>query len=222
MTGKDAKALAGGDGKVGAGNYVALASTHYRSGGSLESGLPTSKTGGGKECGKGQGAYCGNGGIPFPDITNLKITKKGHGMQSLSDGSSKCALITESREDILTSWYSGLASYVVGTWPGGNAPGGIEQSKSPSVFVWGWAANDLAGDIALNKGDQKRADKNKFYQQTNPHGGPRNWGPSSRHPNVVQHGYGDGRANAVNVQIDRNAYLALITRNGREVPQENP
>ena len=44
----------------------------------------------------------------------------------------------------------------------------------------------------------------------------RKWGPSSLHPGVVQHGWGDGRGVAIADNIDPDVYLHLITRNGRE------
>ncbi len=110
--------LTGGNNKVGSGNYMALAATHYSATTSnhLESGLPTAAAATtGKTC--ASGAYCGNGGLPFPGVVGGKVQKTGLGFQSLSDGTSKVALICESREENSTSWYSGLASYVVGVWP---------------------------------------------------------------------------------------------------------
>jgi hypothetical protein len=52
-----------------------------------------------------------------------------------------------------------------------------------------------------------------------PHGGAaaRTWGPSSRHPGVVIHGFGDARSTTIEEGIDKNVYLWMITRNGREV-----
>jgi hypothetical protein len=44
----------------------------------------------------------------------------------------------------------------------------------------------------------------------------RKWGPSSLHPGVVQHGWGDGRGSAIPDTIEPDVYLHLITRNGRE------
>jgi prepilin-type N-terminal cleavage/methylation domain-containing protein len=211
--------------KVGAGNYVALPSTHYMTTPSnhLESGLPTapnSKTG--KSC--AQGAYCGNGGLVFPGLVGNQVQKIGLGFQSLSDGTSKVALITESREEITTSWYSGLASYVVGAWPQGDQPVGIRQGTAAGTPIyWGCPTGTATTtcDHALNKGDTK-GDLTKYYQgqtKQNPHGPPahRIWGPSSRHPGVVQHGFADAHAEGISETIDASVYLHYITRNGREV-----
>ena len=215
--------------KVGSGTYVALVSTHYRGSQAasaanegVESGLPTTgsvtgTTGGGgstKHC--GNSSYCGNGGLPFPGVAGGSVQKRGLGFQSLSDGTSKVALITESREEVNTSWYSGLASYVVGAWPGGDAPGGIQPATAGPVY---WNCSGSC-DTALNKGDTK-GDVTKIYQKTNPHTGAtpatRVWGPSSRHPGVVIHGFADAHTTTIEEGVDKNVYMHVITRNGREV-----
>jgi prepilin-type N-terminal cleavage/methylation domain-containing protein len=203
--------------KVGTGNYMAIASTHYWTGGSLESGLPASAgQTEAKNC--SSGAYCGNGGMPFPGVISGKVQKTGLGFQSLSDGTSKVPLVTESREDTLTSWYSGFASYVVGAWPQGASPKGIQPAANGPIY-WGC---DGACDVALNKGDTKAVDT-KYYQGPtvkNPHNnGNRIWGPSSRHPSIVLHGFADAHSEAVQEQVDKNVYLQMITRSGREVSQ---
>ncbi len=204
--------------KVGAGNYVAMASTHYRTTptNALESGLPPT----GKDC---AGAYCGNGSIVFPGLSGQRVTALGLGLNSISDGTSKTLILGESREEIYTSWYSGLASYVVAAWPEGAVPTASAVTTPPTTQYWICAAGSTC-DSALNKGDPKAdatVTPTKMYDKTTPHnttagGAFRNWGPSSRHPGVVQHGYGDGHGGAVNDTVDRDVYLHLITRNGRE------
>jgi len=225
-TGFPAWAATGGTSKVGTGNYMALAATHYTTApsGHLESGLPT--TGGqstGRNC--ATGAYCGNGGLPFPGVVGGRVQKLGLGMQSLSDGTSHVAIITESREENSTSWYSGLASYVVGIWPKTNgSPVGSTPPAGSTQIYWTCGTNANC-DTALNKGDTK-GDTNKYYQSAganimpNPHGGQSNqrvWGPSSRHPGTVIHGYADSHTEGVNDNIDKDVYMHIITRNGREV-----
>jgi hypothetical protein len=217
---EDVPFILGATFKVGTGNYMAIASTHYHSSGSLESGLPKDATSVGKDC--ASGAYCGNGGMPFPGIVSGRVQKTGLGFQSLSDGTSKVPLVTESREDQKTSWYSGFASYVVGAWPNtdvATAPTGYQPSGNTGPWYWGCTGTC---DISLNKGDTKNKVE-KFYQKTNPHGNggsgtaERIWGPSSRHPSIVLHGFADAHSEAVNEQIDKNMYLQMITRSGREV-----
>lgn len=217
----------GGTNKAGSGNYVALASTHYTTSptGHLESGLPTTAGSAvGKSC--ASGAYCGNGALPFPGLVGGRVQKLGLGMQSLSDGTSKVAMITESREENSTSWYSGFATYVVGAWPGHDSPKGSTLTGTTTQQTITWVCTGTC-DTALNKGDTKSDStaKAKYYQSSqagmaNPHGGLNNeriWGPSSRHPGVVIHGYADSHTESVNDNVDKDVYLHLITRNGREV-----
>ena len=205
--------------KVGAGNYMALAATHYTTTptNNLESGLPTTAGAAtGKPC---NSAYCGNGGLPFPGLISGKVQKTGLGMQSMSDGTSKTAFVTESREEIFTSWYSGCASYVVGAWPQGASPVGSPATASGQIF-WICPTGTTTCDHALNKGDTKSL-TTKYYQATNPHAASatagRTWGPSSRHPGVVIHGFADAHTDGVNDTIDKDVYLHLVTRAGREV-----
>ncbi len=205
-----------GTGKVGSGNYVALASTHYLAApaNNLASGLPS--TAGNPATTGCTGAYCGNGGLPFPGLVGAVIQKKGLGFQSLSDGTSKVALISETREESRSSWYSGLASYAVGAWPQGTAPTGSNIANQTTIF---WTCPSGC-DTALNKGDTKGT-TTKYYEKTDIHGGGspvvRVWGPSSRHPSIVIHGYADGHSTSVNDNVNADVYLHMITRNGREV-----
>jgi prepilin-type N-terminal cleavage/methylation domain-containing protein len=206
--------------KIASGNYMALVSTHFRQNAAtdgVESGLPQSAAAGGgstKDC--KTGAYCGNGGLVFPGITGGNVQTRGLGLQSLSDGTSKTAIITESREEVLTAWYSGLASYVVGAWQRGDLPSGLQQGTNGP---WYWNCTGTC-DTALNKGDTK-GDQTKFYASTALHGGPiRIWGPSSRHPSVVIHGYADVHATPVEEGVDKAVYLHMITRAGREVSSQ--
>ncbi len=218
--------------KFGTGNYVTPASTAYRTEtNTIESGLPSAagaaSATNGKNC--ASGAYCGNGGLPFPGMVGTKVQSTGLNFSSLSDGTSKVALVTESREEVHTSWYSGFASYVVGAWPSGGAPVGVGTG---TTFYWG-CGTVATCDTALNKGSTKdtpATELAKWYQSgtgttaKNPHvaNSRRAWGPSSRHPSVVIHGYADAHTDSVNEAIDKDVYLHLITRNGREVDNVSP
>jgi prepilin-type N-terminal cleavage/methylation domain-containing protein len=212
-----------GTGKVASGNYMAIAATHFIGAGKhLESGYPTDiNLTTAKNCAPGT-TYCGNGGLPFPGIVGGKVQKLGLNIVNLQDGSSKVPMICESREERYTSWYSGAASYVVGAWPNDGAntrsPTGTTKNANGQSF---WQCVNTC-DHGLNKGDPK-ADTSatglaKWYLRTaaNPHATDRNWGPSSRHPGVVIHGYGDGHTEAVNDTIEPTAYIQLVTRGGRE------
>ena len=164
-------------------------------------------------------AYCGNGGLPFPGMvgpaastatSSPKITRQGYSFAQLSDGSSKTVLITESREENYTSWYSGNASYGVAAWPNAeNPPRSTPANVTPATWTF---SGVTGGDISLNKGDRQETTtaQLKWYTKigteagkSNPHQGTatgpaaRKWGPSSLHPGVVQHGWGDGRGSAI-------------------------
>jgi prepilin-type N-terminal cleavage/methylation domain-containing protein len=213
-------------------NYVALAATHY-----------TSSTAGSVNLANSGPAVanlatscvnkptCGNGSLVFPGLVSNRVTSKGLGLQSLSDGQSNTAIICESREQRVTSWYSGLASYVVGAWPQGGPPiVGTAAQAGANAGRWYIDPNAAAGRgavpaIALNKGSDKSdaeskklwyfPESNKFHSAAN---GTKQWGPSSAHRGVIVHGYGDGRADAIEENVDPNVYLHLITRAGNEVP----
>jgi prepilin-type N-terminal cleavage/methylation domain-containing protein len=224
-------------------NYIAMASTHYvertnnGQAGDLESsGTPVDNRGSGKGCPMNSG-YCGNGGLEFPGTVGGRITTQGRRLGDLADGTSKTVLVAESREDTYSSWYSGFASYGVGAWPQKDPP----ASSTTTPMYWSFKSTNN-GDSSLNKGDPKGSctstsntePMQRWYQwgagtgTANPHVptsttnsscGERRWGPSSRHPGVVQHGWGDGRATAVSDSIDPDVYLAYITRNGREIAE---
>jgi hypothetical protein len=100
------------------------------------------------------------------------------------------------------------------------------------IQVWSFknvTSTPTAGH-SLNKGSTKPNDPAKgdlWYtgpgRVTYPHrvgSVDRRWGPSSRHPGVVQHAYGDAHAGALNEAINDDVYLHLITRNGRETIKE--
>lgn len=224
------------------GNYLSLPATHIlRAGatGDLATAPPTAGSPGTATSGCNAKAYCGNGALPFPGMVGTgaaaKITKQGYGFAQLSDGTSKTVMITESREETYTSWYSGLAAYGVGAWPNQNsasAPQGSPTGTVPITWVFSPSVSPV-GDSSLNKGDRSTVStaSTKYYMRAadHPHkiatsdpAGARKWGPSSLHPGVVQHGWGDGRGSAIADNIDGGVYLHLITRNGRETDAERP
>jgi hypothetical protein len=230
-------------GRPAVGNYIAMAATHIRGGnpnnGDLESSGSPPGTGAntGTGCAVGSSTYCGNGTIVFPGVSggttanNQSITSTGRRMKDMSDGTSKTVVVSETREEKHSSWYSGLASYGVGAWPKRESPQGPPNTTPPSPKWWTFGSG--TGQVSLNKGDRRApvtdgTDKpqDRYYMQAakHPHdpgtGQPgdqaRKWGPSSAHPGVVQHGWGDGRGSAIAEGIDGDVYLHLITRNGRE------
>jgi hypothetical protein len=156
--------------------------------------------------------------MPFPGYSGGKVQKQGLGFQSIGKGLSHQALITETIEPNLTSWYSGLASYVVAIMPppNGAVPEGSRIPRAPGYLIWNCSGVTNC-DTALNKGDPRGTDSSKFYQPVSPHGGgARIWGPSSRHPGIVIHGYADAHTEAISDDIDKDVYLERVLREGRE------
>jgi hypothetical protein len=187
----------------------------------LQNGPPSSSTAVNlRDCAPASGrAYCGDGALPFPGVSGsgstLAVTKRGLKIGQLTDGPSRTLMITETREEAITAWYSGLASYAVAHLPSATAspvaqlPTGMNDTSPP---YW---KSDFP---SINRG-LISAGVGVAYQTTGMHGGPaRTWGPSSRHDSVVVHGYADGHAEAMRDDITGNAYLALVTRAGREIP----
>jgi prepilin-type N-terminal cleavage/methylation domain-containing protein len=232
----DGSAAVNASSTVAACNYIALAATHYFAAGDLATGAPKAGAkgasgAGGQGCGTSTAptAYCGNGGIAFPGMTGSatatqQITRKGYPFASFTDGTSKTILITETREEAFTSWYSGLTSYGVGAWPQDLSKGepiGSAAPVAPATTPITWTLQGVAsGDSSINKGDRNSQNTGKFYQEASANlhktNLPRKWGPSSLHPGVVQAGWGDGRGAVLADNVDPDVFLHLITRNGRE------
>jgi hypothetical protein len=79
-----------------------------------------------------------------------------------------------------------------------------------------WTCSDVPNcGTALNRGNVK-GNTSQFYQPASPHGaGPRIWGPSSRHPGVVIHGFADAHVQGFEDTIDSDTYIQLADRNAK-------
>jgi len=222
---------------IGAGTYVTLAASSYFNASpaqGLQSGYPgdTMMLGVGTGCPANNGpAYCGNGAMPFPGLqTGNIITKRGLPIGKITDGTAQTILIAESREEVVSSWYSGRAAYAVAHWPnntpaqpGPPTPPGGGGGASTGVPGYTAAVNTTPAMWystfpAINKGTLG-TDTTQYYMKGNgPHGVQDiRWGPSSRHDRVVVHGFGDAHAEAMRDDVDGSTYLRLVTRGGREV-----
>jgi prepilin-type N-terminal cleavage/methylation domain-containing protein len=124
-------------------------------------------------------------------------------------------------------------------------PAGVAATTGTPLYI-GWPTTDTAGQTALNIGQNvKRAGGNQssggndagagpenmsttpykafYYQRPWQHstGVGRVFGPSSAHSgDIVLHGFGDAHGKAINVSINRNVYLWMVSRNGGEVIPE--
>ena len=202
-------------GTPAAGNYLALPSTHYQGNG-LATGSPPGSS---RPC--QNVSHCGNGVLVFPGTASGRVTNKGHAFRNMSDGTSKTVVFTESKDELTSNWYSGFAAYTVGVIPGTSSPSSTLRAQTSGRYQNCWtSAQWMQGATALNYGDS-RLDTTKdgvfLRRSADPHGDTgRRWGPSSQHPGVVQHGFGDGHAKPIADTIEGDVYLYLITRNGRE------
>jgi prepilin-type N-terminal cleavage/methylation domain-containing protein len=217
---------------VGCGTYVAMAASSYdTTGADLQSGYPSDNnpaSAAGTLCPIGGGTYCGNGAMPFPNVAQGNtITRRGLPVSKISDGMANTILIAESREEQVSSWYSGRAAYCVAHWPNTNVmqpaptnpPGGGGTSGAPGYTnaVGSQPAMWYSTFPAINHGTIG-TDQTQYYDNHGPHGVQLiRWGPSSRHDHVVVHGFADSHSEAMRDDVDGSLYLRLVTRSGREV-----
>ncbi|MEM6655085.1 MAG: DUF1559 domain-containing protein [Planctomycetota bacterium] len=216
-----------GDNGLAVSTYVALSATHYGTDGSDPTALVTQQALGDpseheNDC--NNGTYCGNGVLAFP-IDNsgngTDVTNKGLAFRSMIDGTARTVVFTESKEQTIASWYSGLASYTVAAWPQRqNADAQPDVLGNAQANAGAFTFNGVQG-AGLNQGSDRTTEANLFFQGNNLHGGRRRWGPSSQHPGIVQHGWGDGHASQISDQIDPDVYIHIVTRNGRESVDDN-
>ncbi|MEO2046799.1 MAG: DUF1559 domain-containing protein [Pirellulales bacterium] len=187
----------------------------------------------------------GNGVIVFFQVdtaskSTRKIKPRGTNFAGLRDGSSNTIMFSESREERYAGWISGLSMYVVAADPDG--PGKILKvstgtgAGTPAVLGWdseeGQTALNIGSGVKRAGGDnatdpspgpvQNSSGEAHFYDSVYTHGvnsgnkQKRWYGPSSAHPGVVQHGFGDGHGTSINEDIENNVYLHLVTRAGGE------
>lgn len=204
------------------GNYIALVGTHFQRPGLLF----------GDQAGTA-GSTAGNGALPFPKFSSqrapARATERGINIGGLKDGTSKVVVAAESREQGYSAWMSGVCMYGVAAWPGGQPPRPVVNPQTDPYI--GWLPAQLeSGDarISLNVGtdkDRSTKEEDEFWYMEpgeHPHGAAeRRWGPSSAHPSVVIHLYGDAHVEEVTDDMDPNAYLRLVTRAGGEPGNQN-
>ncbi len=223
-------------GELAAGNYVALPSSHYDAqGGTLPRSLATSAPSALANDDCNTGAFCGNGVLAFPGYVSNKVNRKGRNMAALRDGTSKTAVFAESREQQQTAWYSGIKSYVVGVWPSRQNPANTFPLAATAAQITAgtakgpvgtWTLNGTKG-LALNQGTNRTGTVGGIDQTTlyyaragnYPHGTTaifRRWGPSSNHPGVTLHAFGDGHSAPIRDDVEGDVYLHTITAAGNE------
>lgn len=168
----------------------------------------------------------GTGAMPFPGMVGGQVTLRGVRMSQISDGAARTFLFAETIEKEFASWMDGQVTWLVAAWPGTPDPPTLlppvaEQRPQPL----GWNVDQLPTNwTSLGKQlPPNAAEPKPPYLPANRWSGgkDRAWGPSSLHGNVVTHGFVDAHAEAISLNIDKNVYLHLATRAGREVIPEN-
>jgi prepilin-type N-terminal cleavage/methylation domain-containing protein len=186
----------------------------------------------------------GNGVLTFFQVdpsSTRKVKPRGTTFAGMRDGTSNTIMFSESREERYAGWISGLSMYVVAADPDG--PGKIWKDTTntnnlatPPVLEWkdgdGQTALNIGSSVKRAGGDgatdpspgpvQNSSTEAQFYDAVYTHGADsgnkqkRWYGPSSAHPGVIQHGFGDGHGKSINDDIEADTYLQLVTRAGGE------
>lgn len=166
----------------------------------------------------------GNGAICFPGLTGERIVTTGLRLSHISDGPSKTLLFAESSEERIATWMDGQLTWLVAAWPETPEPPG----ELPQVGIYpilAWKDDQLPNNwtsVARSAAHDGQNPASAYMPAGRWSAGEtRHFGPSSRHGNVVAHAFVDGNAKMLAVDIDKNVYLHLVTRSGREtVPEE--
>jgi len=179
----------------------------------------------------------------YYSIYQMRRRPRGVTFAAIRDGTSNTILFSESREERYGCWVSGLSTYVVAADPDQTgakvnklAPAGA--TTQPQMLTFGngtTAANDgitalnvgsgvkrSGGDTATDGSDDPSRNTARFYDKTFPHGNTganeaRWYGPSSAHPGIVLHCFGDAHVESIDESIDADTYLHQVTRAGSEV-----
>ncbi|MDX1962642.1 MAG: DUF1559 domain-containing protein [Pirellulales bacterium] len=173
--------------------------------------------------GKEARATLGEGTIIFETPKpNGSAIPRGVTMATVSDGTSRTVMLSESSERERSSWYDFQQTFACGFLPedtsveGNNPKTGIPRFELDSDPEW--VFNTEAGDrSALNYGPTPQ-EPNRFYNSVEKDPLRRSWGPSSSHPNsVVSHACVDSSIKDIVVElIEPKVYYSMVTRRGAE------
>jgi len=205
----------------GLSNYVAIPATHVLDNTAGSNPWPTTTTPHLTE-----GGRTGNGVLVFPELASLQNQpQKSRGVEisRIGDGTTKTALLTESRETVFASWMDGHSMWVVAAHPDATNPPGLTGATTPPPAddgFLGWDSTALGmvsatePFVALNFGRVQPTDA-PYWTSYPGDQMERDWGPSSEHSgNVIIHAFVDGHVeNVVADDIDLNLYLRLVARN---------
>ena len=144
--------------------------------------------------------------------------------KSISDGTSKTIICSETKEQYYSSWYDGTTAFAVACWPEGT-----NQPKKDATTGW-WIDDTTGGSGATSgasigkgpKPDPKIFYMDKAAKNVNSNlgvaaGKEWKWGPSSDHSaGAVNHVFADGGVRSILPDVDANVYMHLVTRAGGE------
>lgn len=146
-------------------------------------------------------------------IVTKQASPKGLRIGDAKDGTSKTAIISESRGEVWTAWFSGVSTSTVALPPSAVQCRGVNKRNGND----GYAAVKEGLPSGLNYGrraDAPRDSQDPYFWERKD---KREWGPSSAHSgDVVMTGYADGHVKALNSGIDATTYFRLVTRAGSE------
>ncbi|MBN2021895.1 MAG: DUF1559 domain-containing protein [Pirellulales bacterium] len=198
--------------QVALGNYVALGATHFDS---LLRYVNTLTNNTQKMY---QGGRSHPNGTIFPAMSGTAI-------RDIQDGTSNTALVCETREVTLGAWYEGMTSAVVGLnvpfRSGGTSFVPVYNAPTDPVLGAKYGVPIASIKTFLNYGDDTKNPVQYYISSPTSLGqGGFNtrWvhGPSSSHPGVVNHLFGDDSVKSLNDGIDARTYMHAITRAGNE------
>ncbi len=170
------------NGDPAAANYCAMVGTHSRR------------------------AASSSGGFGVVNNGAFKVGKRGRKFAEIqADGSSKCIVIAESKEEERNAWVDAASTWVTAlTLVARNydRPGGVDTDGLPNY----------GGEHALGFGENSPSATNAPWYWP----GVRQFGPSSDHDAVVIHTFGDNHTVPLTIDVSPNVYAAMVTINGGE------
>lgn len=155
-------------------------------------------------------------------ISRLNDDFRGLKIRELVDGTSKTAIICETKAERFSSWYSGQSTWVTGFRPDTPPAIGIQADGFNGVTPDGNPQNTHALNVGrpILIDEQLAAEQSPEWYATeldSMSNEERDWGPSSDHSGgVVVHTFADGHTQAIPDSIDATVYMRMITRGGGE------
>lgn len=129
-------------------------------------------------------------------------------LRNMSDGTSATILLSETAEEEFAVWSDGVTATINGFIAESADVDPIDTSTNTVV--------DTDMIMAINRGDPDAETPVVFWTGGTDFGGTedRILGPSSEHPGLAQHAFGDGSVRSINDDVESAVYFALITVRG--------